>query len=90
MKDSSMPATPYVPIDCQYNDRLLDHATLRSRIKLAYQTANGSVEITTVIKDVYTQEGAEYLLTQAGEVIRLDQLLAVDEVTPPTDSHCAL
>ena len=80
----------YQPIDCHYHDRLLDHATLRQVVKIAYSTAQGPQETMDVIKDVYTKEGAEYLLTKAGITIRLDHLLAVDGVEPPSTTACSI
>jgi transcriptional antiterminator Rof (Rho-off) len=64
----------YIPIDCNFYDRILEASTLKQSVELVYQDE----EIRTVmvkIQDVYTTSGEEFLKTSAGLVIRLDQIV---------------
>ncbi len=69
----------YQPIACSLHDRLESLATLRSRILIRYvDDAGAAVEVTDRIADLYTRQGAEFLLTGSGVEIRLDRIESVD------------
>lgn len=79
-----MSGRPYRPIDCGLHDILLDRATRRVVVAIRHRAPDGSEATTTDrIVDVYTAEGAEYLRTAGGVVVRLDELLGVGEVEFP-------
>ena len=66
----------YRPINCSFYDLLLALATQRKPVNLVYwqdktpQNVSGSV-----IKDVYTKKGMEFMELSSGEVIRLDRVI---------------
>jgi Rho-binding antiterminator len=69
----------YEPIDCSDHDRLESLATLRQQARISWRTEDGSVRtVEDLIEDVYARDGAEYLRTVGGEVVRLDALVSVD------------
>lgn len=78
----------YTPIDCNFHDILLDRATRQSAVVLEYVDSDGIQCKEAVIKDVYTKEGEEFLLTHSGETIRLDQIVSLDGKEPTKVSAC--
>ena len=79
---------PYKPINCNFHDILLDRATRRVVVKLAYHSSGELSTKETIIKDVYTKSGEEFLLMGDEEVIRLDQISSVDGIPLPKDNTC--
>ncbi|HET7273996.1 MAG TPA: hypothetical protein VFI91_02385 [Longimicrobiaceae bacterium] len=76
----------YTPISCDAHDELLARATLKRETDLTYANEQGeSVRVRGVIVDVYSRDGAEYLRTDNGLTIRLDQLQELDGAPLPTD-----
>ena len=67
----------YTPIDCHFYDYLLECATLKKCIKITYFDLNNRKEIESIILDVYTKSGVEYLLTSCKTIIQLDHLVSV-------------
>ncbi|SEM65800.1 Rho-binding antiterminator [Chitinophaga rupis] len=81
------PELPYLPIDCNYYDRLEAWATLRTVCRILYRDENDQQqEISAIIKDVYTAHKVEYMRLDNGQVIRLDKLVAVNDI--PVPDHC--
>lgn len=79
---STLPST-YVPILCEFHDRLEAIATTRKPVQITYTDAKGvEQQRVATISDVYARSGAEYLATGSGETIRLDLIVAVDEARP--------
>ncbi|WP_291910583.1 hypothetical protein [Chitinophaga sp. CB10] len=75
---------PYRPIDCNYYDRLEAWATLHIDCKIDYYDDNGQPqELTAVIEDLYVYEKVEYMRMSTGNVIRLDRLIAVNDIPVP-------
>ena len=74
-----MTERPYRPIACDAHDRLLAAATLRRPTDLEVGAPGATPErIRGVIVDVYSREGAEYLLLADGRTIRLDEIRSLD------------
>lgn len=70
---------PYRPIDCALHDRLEAAATLGRTVRIAFRTEGDGVEaIEDRIVDVFARDGAEFVRTAGGRVIRLDRLESVD------------
>jgi Rho-binding antiterminator len=70
---------PYQVINCDFHDVLEVAAMQRKTIVLDYVAADGAQkEITSQIVDVFAQAGADYLRLIDGELIRLDQIVAID------------
>jgi Rho-binding antiterminator len=81
------PQDPYKPIDCNYYDRLEAWATLRTVCRILYRDKNEQQqEVSAIIKDVYTVLKVEYMRLDNGLVIRLDNLVAVNDI--PVPDHC--
>lgn len=69
----------YMPINCSYYDYLLELSTLKKEVLIQFKTIDDTKdEIISIIKDVYTKKGAEYLLTSEDLEIRLDKLITVN------------
>lgn len=81
------PEQPYQPIDCNYYDRLEAWATLRTVCHILYRDENEQQkEVSAIIEDVYTAIKVEYMRLDNGLVIRLDKLVAVNDI--PVPDHC--
>jgi Rho-binding antiterminator len=69
----------YQPINCEFHDVIEACATLRKPVSILTKNTDGSHRsIHAIISDVFACGGVEYLTTECGELIRLDDLLAVD------------
>lgn len=74
--------TDYIPINCNLHDHLEACATLRKRCEIIYQQADGRrIETVDIIADIYTRNKEEFAVLGAGEIIRLDALIEVDELS---------
>lgn len=71
----------YQPIDCNQYDQLILLAMRKQAVEIVYRVREQKIcSIRSVIRDVYTQDKAEFILTESGLPIRLDQLIAVDGI----------
>lgn len=72
---------PYRPIDCGVHDRLEALAVLRRTVTVEWVGEDGTAASGTVgrILDIQVAEGAEWLILEGGERIRLDRLVRVAE-----------
>lgn len=78
---------PYQPIDCNYYDRLEAWATMRTISQIVFRDeSGGQQEVSARIEDVYALNKVEYMRMDNGLVIRLDSLVAVNNV--PLPDHC--
>tara|TARA_B110000211_G_C13801902_1_gene430945 strand:- start:436 stop:687 length:252 start_codon:yes stop_codon:yes gene_type:complete len=77
----------YKPIACSYYDYLLEVATFKKLVSIVYLQDTTEKEIESVIRDVYTKKGVEFLITENGITIQLDKLLSVDGHLK-TDKNC--
>jgi Rho-binding antiterminator len=69
---------PYHPISCEFHDVLETLATVRRPAQIRFRADDGDVhQRRAVITDVYSRDGAEYLVLDSGETLRLDRLIAV-------------
>lgn len=68
--------TSYEPISCAIHDQLEALAVLGRTIRLTYETRDGTTDqIRSRILDIYASDGAEYLLLETGQRIRLDRIV---------------
>lgn len=74
---------PYVPIDCEFHDVLEAIATRRTRVPIVFRRDDDPVTLHARIVDIVVRDGAEYLVLDSGESIRLDRLIAVDGIELP-------
>ena len=68
----------YKPISCSYHDYLLELATFKKLVPIVYLHDNIEVKTESIIVDVYTKKGAEFLITKNGITIQLDHLISVN------------
>lgn len=68
----------YQPISCSYYDYLLELATFKKLVSIVYLEHKVNLEINSIIVDVYTKKGIEFLKTKHDIIIRLDQIVSVD------------
>jgi Rho-binding antiterminator len=79
----------YVPIACSFHDVLLDRATRRQPVEIVYRNVDGQERTTTsIIKDVFTEAGEEFMLLDNEIQIRLDFLVRVDEERLADNNYC--
>ncbi len=76
---------PYVPVACQFHDRLELAVLQRLRLRLQWRDAElGLVERVVTPVDVLTRDGAEWLVfrdeTGSTASVRLDRLCRVKEI----------
>ncbi|MBF2048324.1 MAG: hypothetical protein EDM05_048445 [Leptolyngbya sp. IPPAS B-1204] len=69
----------YIPVSCDFHDRLEALATLRQKCQIVYRNqANEVIEVEDWIVDVYAANQADFLKLKDGTEIRLDQIVAVN------------
>jgi Rho-binding antiterminator len=69
----------YQPVNCEFHDVIEACATLRKPVAILVENTDGTHSaIRAIISDVFARHGVEYLKTKCEELIRLDELLAVD------------
>lgn len=79
----------YIPIDCNYYDRLLEVITRRQEALLVYRNLeNVPVAISTTFFDIYTKAGEEFLQLTDGTVIRLDKIISLNGIDVPGNKYC--
>lgn len=65
----------YRPINCGFHEWLLHFATKAQPVDLELVSEKGElITRNAVIKDVFTQEGAEFVLLDNEEIFRLDYI----------------
>lgn len=71
---------PYEPVSCNFHDQLEERAVLRRPTTITYRSDDGGkLAVTSVIEDVYTHEGAEYVRLREGTRIRLDRIIGLSD-----------
>ncbi|QYO62198.1 hypothetical protein [Leptolyngbya sp. 7M] len=69
----------YIPISCDFHDRLEALATLRQTCQIVYRNqANEVIEVEDWIVDVYAANQADFLKLKDGTEIRLDRIVTVN------------
>lgn len=72
----------YIPIDCEFHDVLEAAATLRRIVAIDHLDDEGNrCVVDARIADLFARDGAEYMRLDDGNVIRLDRLIAIDDVS---------
>ena len=75
---------PYVPIDCNFYDRLGAAATQRRRVALQYFNDLRQLCLESgVIDTLFIRDTVEFLRLKSGEEIRLDHLIRLDDTPAP-------
>ena len=74
----------YIPIDCNFYDRIEAAIVLRKVVQLQYlEEQDQKVTIDTPLADTQTKNGAEFLILPSGKAIRMDQIVSLDGVVLP-------
>jgi transcriptional antiterminator Rof (Rho-off) len=77
----------YKPIACGLHDELELRALRKSKVELSFTDESNSIQtISCVIADIFSKDKVEYLKTDVGFIIRLDDLVVVDNIT--FNKHC--
>lgn len=69
----------YQPINCEFHDVLESYATTRKMVDILLQDpVDINRTIRTVVCDIFSRNGEEFLVTDKGEEIRLDKVKSLD------------
>jgi Rho-binding antiterminator len=72
---------PYRIVSCGFRDVMEAATVLRKSTVLIILNENEIEEtIEGLIRDIFTEKGAEYLVMNGGRIIRLDRVMSVDGV----------
>jgi Rho-binding antiterminator len=79
-----MKKASYIPIDCNYYDKLEAWAVLRQEVEVVFLQESEKEEVLRgLIEDFFIEEGAEYMKMKDGKSLRLDRLVAVNGEAVP-------
>jgi Rho-binding antiterminator len=68
----------YQPINCEFHDVIESYATRRETVDIVVEDAAENIRnVRTVVCDIYSRNTEEFLLTDAGERIRLDKVKSI-------------
>lgn len=74
-----MESSKYQPISCSFYDVIVLHIMKAKEVNVFYKSAEGElINQLTVLKDVYTSKGEEFVVLKDGEIIRLDRLMKIE------------
>ena len=73
-------ADDYQPVACGFYDELGLRMMRGTSCRLVFETDDGREAVDTTIDDLYTEGDAEYVRLADGTTVRLDRIVAVDEV----------
>ena len=86
-----LPESPYTPIDCNFHDRLLSWATLRTLCEFELRPsgdAGVNFKVQGVITDVFTKDQQEFAVLKSGFTFRLDQIISINGILRPSEGAC--
>ncbi len=79
-----MKKASYIPIDCNYYDKLEAWAVLRQEVEVVFLQESEKEEVLRgLIEDFFIEKGAEYMKMKDGKSLRLDRLVAVNGEAVP-------
>lgn len=71
----------YKPIACGLYDELEFRSLRKQKTKITFRNEPGNIQtIDCVISDLFARDKAEFLKTSDGTIIRLDDILEVDDI----------
>ncbi|MFK7900903.1 MAG: hypothetical protein AB8B61_09120 [Cyclobacteriaceae bacterium] len=81
----------YTPISCDFHSIIEHYATLGSTVVLIYRTEEKEQHtVNCTIIDVFTSSREEFITTNQGQIIRLDQIIQLNDSIAPADNQCAI
>ena len=76
--------TDYKPIDCGFYDYLEVAAIKKQYARIHYfDEMHELLKVDAIIKDFFIREGAEFLLLNTGQEIRLDKIANINGISAP-------
>lgn len=70
----------YRLVSCDFHDQLEALATLRQECQITYRDeSNQTIEVRDRIVDIYAENHADFLKLKNGIIIRLDQIISVND-----------
>ena len=70
---------PYIPIDCEFHDRLEDAAIRKKLVTIEFWNGEIQESVHAIIQDIRIEQGAEILVLDSRiEPIRLDMIISLD------------
>ncbi|WP_040396436.1 hypothetical protein [Cesiribacter andamanensis] len=77
-----MTTSAYTPISCTFHGYLESWMKQQQACKIRYRQDDGSsVQVSSRIIDLFSWQGAEYLLMEKGQLIRLERLESVNDTS---------
>ena len=74
----------YIPIDCNFYDRIEAAIVLGKTVRLEYRDDSGEAVVAeTRLQDTLAKDGEEFLILPSGEQVRMDRILSLDGVPVP-------
>ena len=81
--------SPYIPISCAFYDHLEAYATLGKNVEIEFkQSIKSSSTTRGVIVDLFITEKVEYLKLNTNEILRLDQIIRVEDKMLQDYNYC--
>ncbi len=72
----------YKPVACAFYDQLEHLAMKKQIIHIEYTDHNGEHSFPTIIKDLFTRDKEEFLVTTNNVEIRLDKITSINGLDP--------
>ncbi|WP_224996711.1 hypothetical protein [Cesiribacter sp. SM1] len=70
------------PVKSDFFDNLQNWSSQEKSCSIVYRQNDGSsVKVNSVIVDLFSWQGNNYILMEKGQLIRLDRLVSVEDVT---------
>jgi len=70
---------PYKPISCSFHDELESLAIRQRKVEINYWDNNNEQQsINSQIRDFNSRDGAEFMVLESNQTIRLDRIISVD------------
>ena len=80
---------PYQAVSCGFYEFLIEKATFKILVDIVYLSDNTQISIKSIIIDVFTKKGEEFIKTESEKIIRLDSLVSVDNRVKD-NKNCAI
>lgn len=78
----------YIPINCEFLERLELWSLQKTNCNIIYQQGNfpRNIEINAIISDIICRNKADFLILDSGDEIRLDRIISVNSYELPKNS----
>lgn len=87
--NSSNQFSAYIPIDCNYYDKIEETIILKKTVQLVYLDDSGQEQsLQTKLADTHNKNGEEFVLLPDRSQIRMDKIISIDGDEAPRERHC--